>query len=161
MQDKHPSEDLLQDEDFREDSYRALLLPIWFKFGLGFLIFFHGKELLGCVQLFNRFRALSTTPGPERTVTLGIYVMYVMLSVGIIATCFMFYRQLKNATRIGLPILVISLLAAIVTLVGYYFPGGEMHWRIIFNILNLVVLTVAVIHVFRIRKEWAVAVTVL
>lgn len=157
MHDKHPHPDLLHDEDLREVTYRALLLPIWFKVCMSVIILVHGSELVHFLKLRSTLGMLN---GPQYTFSLTAYWLYCGSSLAAMVICVLLKYQSKYAVKAGLPVFCVTLLLGGVSVAGHL-AGGLGRWQLTVAVVNVVVMTIAVVHLFRIRKEWSVAETVM
>lgn len=157
MQDKHPHPDLLRDEDVREVTYRSLLLPIWFKVCMAIIVFVHGSEAL---QFLKLRATLDTFSGPQHTWPLVTYLLYCSSSLATIAVCLLLHLHSRYAVKAALPVFCGTLLLGGVSLAGHVAADRGL-WPTTIAVANVVAMAIAVVHLFRIRKEWAVAETVL
>lgn len=157
MHNLTPEEDLLPDVDTQPIHYRSDFMHGWFKLCLGFLIYVHFSELYGIAKLRS---TLSLLEGTGYWLTLGIYLVYIVFSVSTVIICVMFHTQSKYAVKAGIPVLAVTLLLGLFSLVGYFSGDVESDWRVIFAVLNVLVLVIVMVHAFRIRKQWAEAIAV-
>ncbi|WP_333863799.1 hypothetical protein [Chitinophaga sp.] len=157
MHDKHPPEDLLHDEDVSHVATRAELLPTWFKISLTVLIFTHFRELWGIGRIYLYTDIIETDSMGNPIVTL-VYAMYFLVSGLALIICVLYRFQWKHAITMGIPLLIISLLLSIFSLVGHFTNNMDRVAGVGNTMVNAAVLVIVIINSFRIRKQWSEAV---
>lgn len=154
MNDKHPSEDLLHDEDISHVATRAELLPVWFKICLTVLIFTHFRELWGIGRVYLNTDFIETESMGNSIVKL-VFAAYFLISMLTIGISLLYRFQWKYAVSLGIPVYCTSLLLNAVSLMGYFIGDMQRLVNAGTSIVNVLVLTVVIVNSFRIRKQWA------
>lgn len=157
MHDKHPPEDLLHDEDVSHVATRAELLPAWFKISLTVLIFTHFRELWGIGRIYLQTDVIEVNSMGNPVVAI-VYAVYFLISMLTLVICVLYRFQWKYAIMIGIPLLIISLLLSIFSLVGHFANSIDRMAGVGNTMVNVAVLIIVIINSFRIRKQWSEAV---
>ncbi|WP_341840135.1 hypothetical protein [Chitinophaga caseinilytica] len=160
MQDTNPTEDLLQGDDLLDFTYRSTLMPGWFKLSLGFLGFVYLLQFFGVLFGMVALRGNQSMFNVDYNVTMIIYAVYMLYAGATIAASILFFMQSAYAMKLGLPVLIAVLLVAVLSAVGCMLAPVTSDWLLIFVMLHFVAVTAAVVHCFRIRKQWAEAIVV-
>lgn len=150
-----PQEDLLQDTDLRTATYRPELLPGWFKFCWGIIIFYNVRELISVPGLIRQIYEADETTQVILAVT---YFIYILTSIALIVVRFLFHKQAGATIKVAIPVMITALCLGLIAILSICFgdTGGSpvSHFWIV---VHEIALTATLIHTFRIRKKWSEA----